>query len=127
MRGRLVVVAVLISLAGWAIWHQVGSRVIAESIAPSGEGRVIVREIQLQPFSLTALTRANEMVYRCEYYPHRAWPMFAAQSFSEDSYIARTATIEWRDGSNAEVIIDNIIAFACMDGQWRRLPTNSLK
>lgn len=109
-------------LAAWLLWGQIGPRVLAEKEAESGEGRVLVREIQLRPFSLTGLLRANERFYRCEYYPHKGWPMFSAQTFGADSYIARKVEIEWRNDSTAEVVIDDAIAFECAEARWRQVP-----
>jgi len=73
MKKQHVVAGIFFLIAALIIRHQLVSRVIAERASPSGECRVVVREIQLHPFSLTSILRANQMVYRCEYYPHPGW------------------------------------------------------
>jgi len=110
----------VVLLVGWFVWHQIRPWILAEKVAPSGEARILVREVQLRPLSLAGLFRANEKLYRCEYYPHRDWPLFSAETFSEESYTARKIEVEWPDNSTAKVLIDGAIVLICNEGHWKK-------
>ncbi len=70
--------------------------------------------------SLGGLLGTNEKMYRCEYYPHKGWPMFTCESFADESYEVRRVNIKWVDPSTARVVFDEVVAFECEDGKWRR-------
>lgn len=120
MKVRFGIIAGLALLAVLIGWYQCSSRVLAKSTSPSGEAFIVVREIQLRPFSLKGLLRVNPFIYRFEYYPHANWPMLTAQTFFEESYIAKAVTVEWKTTDMAKVTVDKAIAFECVKGQWRK-------
>ena len=123
MKPRVVFIGLTIALLiGWLLWRQVGARVLADKVAPSGEARILVREMQLHPLSITGLLRANERLYRCEYYPHPGWPMFSAETFSEESYVAQRIDIQWHDDTAATITIDKSAVLKCDRGHWGRSP-----
>ncbi len=121
MKLRLRLVAGFMVLIGLIAWHQIGSRVIAKGSSPSGGSFIIVREVQLHPVSLGALLRSNEMLYRCEYYPHQGWPMLTAYGFIGESFVAKDVKIEWRTSDVATVRINDAIAFECAQGRWKQV------
>lgn len=118
-RLALALVLVILVLGGW-VWSRVTDRVLAEARAPSGEGLVRVREIQMHPVSLGAILRVNEKIYRCEYYPHQKWPMFSCDTFASESTEIRRAEIEWNSGQSATVTLDGQVVFECVNGRWSR-------
>lgn len=121
MKLRLALIAGLIVLMGLIAWHQIGSRVIAKRSAPSGGAFIVVREVQIHPVSLGALLRSNEMLYRCEYYPHQGWPMLTAFGFVGESFVAKAVKIEWTTSDVATVRINDAIAFECAQGSWKQV------
>ncbi len=121
MKLRFGIIAGLVAVAAWGVWHQCGPRVLAKQASAHGEF-IVVREIQLRPLSLKGLFRVNPMVYRFEYYPNTGWPMLSAQGFSGESYVARSVRIEWKTADVAIVTIDQAKAFECTKGQWSNVP-----
>ena len=121
MKLRFAFLGGLVVLIAVIAWYQTGSRVIARKSSPSGEAFVVVRELQLHPLSLGALLRSNEMVYRCEYYPHPGWPMLTAHGFVGESFVANVVEIDWRTADVATVKINNAIAFECSEGRWKQV------
>ena len=107
------------------LWWQVVPRVLASELAPNGDARILVRELQASPFSLEGVMRVSEKIYRCEYYPKQGWPMFSACSFTADSYNAKKIRITWRDAYIAEVAIDDAITFECNRSQWRQITVDN--
>ena len=121
MKLRLALIGAFTVLIGLIAWHQIGSRVIAKRASPSGGAFIVVREVQLHPVSLGALLRSNEMLYRCEYYPHPSWPMLTAHGFVGESFVAKTVKIEWKTVDVATVTINDAIAFECAKGLWKQV------
>jgi hypothetical protein len=121
MKLKFGIIAGLVAVAAWGVWHQCGPRVLAKQASDHGGEFIVVREIQLRPLSLKGLFRVNPMVYRFEYYPNTGWPMLSAQGFSGESYVARSVKIEWKNADVAIVTMDKAIAFECAEGQWRRI------
>jgi|GEM_PF-5245388 len=93
MKLRFGVIAGLVVIATWGIWHQCGPRMLAKQTSAFGGEFIVVREIQLRPLSLKGLFRVNPMVYRFEYYPNANWPMLTAQGFSGESYVVRSVRV----------------------------------
>jgi hypothetical protein len=121
MKLRLALIGGFIVLVGLIAWYQISSRVIAEKSSPSGGAFIIVREVQLHPASLGALLRSNEMLYRCEYYPHQGWPMLTAHGFVGESFLAKSVKIEWENSDVATVRINDAITFECAQGRWKQV------
>lgn len=108
-------------LIGLIAWHQIGARVIAKRSSPTVGASIVVREMQLHPFSLGAILRSNEMLNRCEYYPHQGWPMLTAYGFVGESFVAKTVRIEWRSSDVATVRINDVITFQCAQARWKQV------
>jgi hypothetical protein len=121
MKVRIKLTAGLVLLVGFLVWYRCSSRVLAKEVSTSGEAFILVREMQLSPFSLKGFLRLNPIIYRFEYYPHADWPMLTAQTFFEESYVANSVNIEWKTADAAKVTVDGVITFECVKGQWRKV------
>lgn len=123
--GWFIGVLVFIVFTGGLVQHQISSRVIGEAAIAAGGPSIVVREIQLRPFSLKGLLRVNPLVYRLEYYQRENEPLLSAQTFLEESYVSKSVQIEWISSDVATVTFDQTIAFKCVEGWWQKIDLNA--
>mgnify|MGYP000856102645 CR=1 FL=1 len=118
-RSLVVIVAlVLLALALLLAGRSVG-KAMEQKHAATGDGLIIVRELQRKPFSVAGLLGVGDSIYRCEYVPHPGWPVVSAISLVGESYTPTSISIEWNDFNSAKVSFDTEAVFYLANGIWR--------
>lgn len=127
LRALMVIAAALLALylILWVSWRNGSIVESSEWRRMLQHSRITVRKIPSSaPFWAVPLSFIpdDSPRYRCEFFQFDSSILVSAQTFQGESFMARTARIEWDESGGATVYLDNDAVFECdSQGFWTKI------
>ena len=117
-RATLLIIGLVALFIGWRWWGWAHGRIVATADVRANSARAVIREFPTTASPIDWVFDTSGYVYRLEVW---RWPHFMTDciTYSEDSFRARTARIDYTRERTTFYLDDRVVAVLTFQG-WKR-------